>query len=318
LSIVVLSLLEITYRYYLVDFYKPELKNLSTKPILSEDTCKILVLGDSFSAITLGYLNIVQDSLNECKIYNSSISGTTVYHANLIAKKRINDINPDLVIYQVYVGNDLLELNHGLINSGKTPLARKFYWWLSDRIKVLGFINYRMRGLSKYFYNDMETNVPLVNEDDFSPNLYSEREKLYFDINPKYIDQYVNLHPSTKKVQDHYFKIFEELIGKISSNRKAIVLLIPHCSQVAPSYRENMKKLGAQFASDSTIALPGYAFALEVEERLMDKNVSMINLLPYFQKEINRDSLYYPNDPHLSYSGQKVLASILIDQLKKR
>jgi hypothetical protein len=164
----------------------------------------------------------------------------------------------------------------------------------------------------------MGIDLPPVMENEFSPELYSERAKLYIDINPEYIDQSINLHPITEKVKDHYFKIFDELIGKISSNRKAVVLLIPHCSQVAPSYKENMEKMGARFASDSAMETPNYAFALKVEQTLRDKNVSIINLLPYFQNEIKRDSLYYLNDPHLSLIGQKVLASIVIEQLKKR
>lgn len=311
-------MLEITYRFYWIDFYKQEQTQLFEAKATYDDTCKILVLGDSFSAITPGYLNIVQDSLKGCKIYNASISGSTVYHANLIANKRIEDINPDLIIYQVYIGNDLLELDHGFMNNGKTPFVRRIYWWLSDRIKVLSFINYRMRGLDRFFHKDMGVNLPPVMENEFSPELYSERAKLYFDINPEYIDQSINLHPITEKVKDQYFKIFEELIGKVSFNRKAIILLIPHCSQVASSYKENMEELGARFASDPAIANPNYAFALEVEERIKDKNISIINLLQYFQKEIKRDSLYFQNDPHLSNYGQEALAAILIKQLKKR
>jgi len=80
LILVVIILLEIAYRYQIVDFYGKHLRGLNSKTVLANKENKetLLVLGDSFSASPFSYVSHLKDSLPELNVVNASISGTSL------------------------------------------------------------------------------------------------------------------------------------------------------------------------------------------------------------------------------------------------
>ncbi|HZI23585.1 MAG TPA: hypothetical protein VFD46_00825, partial [Chryseolinea sp.] len=103
----VLFTMEVFYRYQVIDFYGVELNAVNPKETLTDDDGKktILVCGDSFTVQAQSWVDQMRSSLPEYNIINSAITGTSIVEASYVAPGRIKTFNPDVFIYQVYVGN---------------------------------------------------------------------------------------------------------------------------------------------------------------------------------------------------------------------
>ncbi|MFA7381752.1 MAG: hypothetical protein WC150_14935 [Bacteroidia bacterium] len=310
-----LVVLEITYRCQLIEFYKPELKALNPlKPIVSGK--KILVFGDSFSADQHSYVNLLRDSFPEYDFVNASISGTGIQETSLIAPDRIRAFKPDMVIYQVYVGNDLTDI-HKPVNQ-KLSLSRNIYWWLSDKLFCLRFLNYR---LAQYKHN-LGMNVEVANVraiDQFTTESYSQREKLYIKSNAAFISQTVLLAPPMEKVFDKYQQELMQFTNLLhEQNIPLLVVFVPHCTQVNATYRNRFALLGADMKDSLALSTDDYPFYNRIKEKLISyPNVSVVNPLPYLrQNEQENNPLYFANDIHLTPHGQKQLGTHVCQEIK--
>ena len=110
LIVIVVILMEVAYRFQIIDFYRAELNALNPHRNAAKTTAKktLLVFGDSFTVQTNSWLNQLRIDSPHYRIINSAITGTSIVEASYIAPGRIKAFDPDIVIYQVYVGNDLL------------------------------------------------------------------------------------------------------------------------------------------------------------------------------------------------------------------
>ncbi len=140
LLVVVLFLFEILYRYQVIDFYAVQLNALNSTEELESQKKKILLIGDSFSARPLGYVADLRKNDTTSTIINSSIPGTGIRQHNLILKNRLQLVQPDEVIYQFYLGNDLTDIEHP-INYSENSVIRNLYWFLADSFLGLQFLN---------------------------------------------------------------------------------------------------------------------------------------------------------------------------------
>jgi len=88
----VFLILEVSYRFYIFDFYGNTFKALNTDVSLINRDQKqtILILGDSFTADPNSYVKHIRDSFPEYNVINSGIPGTSITQANLMLEKRIN------------------------------------------------------------------------------------------------------------------------------------------------------------------------------------------------------------------------------------
>ena len=102
-----LCLLELIYRFQIVDFYKTELETLN--PNLHQDypNGNVLIFGDSFSGFPNGYVEQLRVAYPETNFINCAIAGTGLKQHSLFYKSRIQEFNPKQILYQFYVGNDL-------------------------------------------------------------------------------------------------------------------------------------------------------------------------------------------------------------------
>lgn len=312
-----LLVLEITYRWQLIEFYKPELKALNPlKPKVSGK--KVLVFGDSFTADQHSYVNLLRDSFPEYDFVNASISGTGIQETNLIAPNRIRAFKPDMVIYQVYVGNDLSDI-HKPANRKKISLSRNIYWWLSDKLFCLRFLNYR---LAQYKYS-LGMNVEVANVraiDQFTVDSYSQREKLFIKSNAAFITQTVLLSPPMEKVFDKYQEELMHFTNLLQEqNIPLLVVFLPHCTQVNATYRNRFALLGADLKDSLALSTDDYPFYNRIKEILITyPNVSVVNPLPYLrQNEQENTLLYFANDIHLTPHGQKQLGTYLCQEIKE-
>ena len=140
-----LLVLEWLYRSQLVDTYTPELHTFNLPQMLAPNAKPtLLVMGDSFSASRTSYAGILQDTLQEWRVINAAVSGTGVLQALYMAPKRFAQFHPSIFLYQVYVGNDLFDIRYPTNWRTISPV-RNVYWFLANHLRVIGYLNYRLR-----------------------------------------------------------------------------------------------------------------------------------------------------------------------------
>ncbi len=313
---VVFILLEITYRNYWFDFYGSELallNNLNSNKTKKDTT--LLALGDSFSADPNSYLKTLRQNKPHWQIINSAISGTTITQSRLMAKKRNQQFNPDILIYQIYVGNDLLEYDPPYASSN-ISFFRKSYWFLSRYLKVLPYLNIRLKNIRTLFYNDTPPQPRQIAQK-FDPKKYSHRSRLYFQAEPDYLYQTIFTKEKKQKILQNYFSEIRELLHQFPETTKKIVLVIPHCIQVSDQHQQQMEQLGCTAPPETDFQQISYPFLRALQPALKNSNAKIINALEFLQTIDNPETLFFTNDPHLTPEGQKLLGEWLSKELWK-
>jgi hypothetical protein len=295
-------LLELSYRFYIIEFYSPELRALNSAFSSTEkDQSNVLFLGDSFTGNVDGYVGKLRKKV-PYNLVNSAVSGTGILEASFMAPSRIKRLNPKLVVYQIYLGNDFLDIRHRA--TSQISIIRKIYHTISDRIRVFKFLNYRLGQVRASIYNNLEGEAP-NEKTEFSIDSYNPRQKMIFREEPMYLENSLGL----KNGREKDFKVMVERLHLIEDllpdECELIMLLIPHCAQVNNTYQSRMQSLGSKkgdLSSNAFYQAMGKEFS----------NHTIVNVLEEFQKSDKPNHrLYRENDPHLSDLGQSVLAQIL-------
>lgn len=307
--------LELAYRYQWLDFYKPELLGLNTKEILHSDKKKILICGDSFSADPNSYVKSLRDSLTEYAVINGAVPGTGILQHELYIKNRIEEISPDIFIYQFYVGNDLFDISHPHA-SDKISRLRSGYWWLSDKMLSLAFLNYRFAGVRYSFYDDGGGSYNPKEKDTFSIENYSKREKLNYLADPSLMENTLILKGGREKD----YALFEEklsgIIGMLPAKTKSYFVIIPHQSQISEEYFSRHQKMGS-FSSIPYYNLDEYSLPLYIKLKELCRNnkIAVIDPLEKFKSYEHKEDLYFSNDPHLRIAGHQIISEMLLNAM---
>lgn len=306
IGFITLCLLEVVYRFQLIDFYSKEWNYHAEN--LKKENCnkKLLVFGDSFSADPQSWVYHLSDSLKDVSIYNASLPGVGPETFRLIFNNRVKEVNPDVIIVQLYIGNDLYDM-HKPMNWSQFSMSRNIFWTLGNRFRVLNFVNYRL-GQS---YADVAAEIDPKVQDSFEEGKYSLRTKMYIHGNPNYPCQTIDLSKQLKSSFDELIDCVKEMKENAPLNCSFKVLLLPHCTQVNQYYIDNFKKLSAQFPE-------GWEGSNAWSERIKLANIDVINPLDYFKKlEANEKRLFFDNDPHLKADAQQLLADYIKMELVK-
>jgi hypothetical protein len=311
-----LVLFEIAYRLAVFDFYRPELTAFNPKADL-EDTAQkptLLVLGDSFSAGNESYVNILRTKLPHLRIINSSIPGSGIVQTALIAKSRIQQFRPSLLMYQIYVGNDLFDITYPT-NWEDLSLVRNFYWGMSNYLRSLVFLNYRLgQQTAAILANGYQPYKPCTSvyrsSDEFSPERFLNNEPLMLKADPQLIEKQILLIGERTRDFDYLVKKIQWLVSIKDPHCPFYVLVIPHACQVSKAYRERTKRLGGVFRNETLVEQDNYPFVHLLQDELT--GCVILNPLPVFKdKEEAGIPLYWTNDVHLNPNGNEVLASYL-------
>lgn len=304
-----LLLLEVAYRYQWVDFYGYELAMLNKPAVLSGNTPKVLVLGDSFSATNGSYVTWLNDSLSGYAVVNSAIPGTSMREMSFLAKKRIDRFKPDLLLLQVYPGNDLIDVSHPH-NRQRISWLRNLYWFSAERCACLGWLNYKLAGLRKVIDTEQHFVIPQAG-DTFSVDGYSSRVKLLIKADSSFIAN------SNNVAEGRYCAAFEKMIGyvhtvteyykSVKPDGKIVVIVVPHCSSVSEIYYYNYLRMGA--------ALNGFKsgpdeFTQRLVRQLPDARIVDVTDALIAKEQLG-ERTYYMNDEHLTPVGQKTVADTL-------
>lgn len=308
------GLLELIYRRQWMDFYQPEWKGLNPEALRKGTKPDILVAGDSFTATDSGYVQLLRDSLPGYDVLNAAVPGTGIVQARYILRRRIQQVKPSVFIYQVYTGNDLFDIRHP--HSGKISLMRSAYWWIADRWRILPFINYRMAGIRYRYYDDAGGQYKAKLVEAFSPQHYSRRERFNFTAEPSLIENSLYLESGRHRDMLRWKHIFRSMNRLLPADCKKYLLVLPHCAQVSPLYRERMEQTGARFSHhpETDTDYPMYA---ALQEAAWESGFILINPLQSMRRaEAEGSALYYANDPHLNPRGQQLVGREVYHQLQ--
>jgi hypothetical protein len=331
-----LILIELCYRYQVVDFYRPELSafNKELDGTLSNKDKVILCMGDSFTAGTNSYPEFLRSNLPDHEVINSGISGTGVIQAAYTARNRFKQFDPEIFIYQIYAGNDLFDIRYPA-RLKKAGSVRNLYWSFANQFRSISFLNYRSGQLTtRQTHSDSLTPDSYSitefsahhDEPAFSVERYSKREQMYFEYEPGLIENQVMLLPERRSEFNTFITYLKELLSYCDPEKcKAILFFIPDASQVSLRYLENVQKLGASFSPEYVRSTKlqtsnEYPFLSETRHLLGEENfsnVSILNPLEEFRRvENNGIQLYFNNDPHLTHNGHLVLSQMLLQEIK--
>ena len=310
-----LLLLEVVYRYQLIDFYKPEITYLNDSVKHKKTKKRVLVFGDSFTASLNNYVTILNDSFPNLSFINSGIPGIGAQEINAIAKSRIDHFNPETVIIQLYVGNDLIDIKKP-INWSKISFARNCFWYISNHLLSLRCINYKLGQLKNWIGQSVETNR-LKNNDSFSIDKFSKREKMLLNADPFYYEKSIYVTEDYKERYETYLNCLTKVCELCNERNIAVkILIIPTSCQVNKHYQTNFKKFGAKF-SQNNIQDTLYPFMTKLTKKMTETSTQVLNPLGSFQKADSISKrLYYENDIHLNKNGERVLAQFLIKSFK--
>jgi len=312
-----LGTIELAYRYQWVDTYRVELRAYNPPDILrgARSGPTLLALGDSFTAGTGAYPDALIALLPGWRIVNGGIPGTGIVQANVVAPRRLRTFKPAVCVYQLFAGNDLFDIRYPAGGARLSP-ARRLYWFLASRARSLAFINYR---LGQWRAGAPATYAPFqpspAPPQDFSPDRYDPRERLYLAAEPTLLEDQVLVSPRRAADYGRLLRGLARLRDLCRESGSPLVLLvIPHAAQVAPVYRERMQKLGAAFSAPERMAEPDYPFLAGIRQAFSgDPDVVVVNPLPALQASERKGvPVYFANDGHLNRAGQECVARMLV------
>jgi hypothetical protein len=299
-----LLVLELSYRYQWIDFFKTEFKalNKDVKP----NRANVLVFGDSFTAYPNGYVAHFRKEHPELNVINCSLPGSGPYEMELMASRRISDYPPKGIIYQMYVGNDLTDIAP-LVNWSELSFSRNCYWSVKPYFEIFGLFSRRLSGLQ----TDFDPKKLKQDTASFSTKWYSPRTKMMIRAESNYINHAIQAKGEMKEAMERAKESVAYLRELVPKKVPIYIVVIPHFSQVTKSYGSNYQQLSGHKSSRKI----NYRFIREISKV---KGVKVLNPMRYFrERESNGEQLYFSNDPHLNETGQKALFEFLNGQTKE-
>lgn len=310
IGFITLVLFEICYRCNIVDFYKTEQLALNSIEDLNTENVDVLVFGDSFSATSkeINYIDKLRNIYPDKTILNFSIPGTGIKQLNTFAKEKIKKYKPKTIIYQIYVGNDLLDVER--FNSyQKMPILKNMYWQASNVFLSLAYLNHKVNAFKpRVNYRNNTLKI-----DRFSEVFYNKRSKDFLSINSNYLEETVTVSLGFKKKYKKWLKEIKSFLDSVPKSTEVYFVWIPHCTQVNNYYLDNFKLLNASFKNSNNYKTLDYPFYKKSRTDLMSfKNLKSINTLEAFKMyDTITKRVFFANDPHLNNYGNIVLANRL-------
>lgn len=307
-------LFEMLYRNSIIDFYKAETSHLNSEADLANTSVDFLVFGDSFSATAkeINYIDKLRANNPAKSFVNVSVPGIGIRQVNTFASSKIKKHNPKAIIYQVYVGNDLTDVDH-LWSWEKFSLVRNIYWGISDYFLSLSYLNHK----ASIFSSHVTSRTTTMATDVFRTDYYDQRSIRFLNFDTSYFNNTLMLKTPFASRYDAWLAEMKTFIETIPKDIPVYVVWIPHCSQVNSYYMNNLKTLGATFEDEVAIQQGNYPFFAEATKDLKAYiNVTQVNPLSVFQVNDTTDyRLYFANDPHINDNGNVVLSDFLQSEI---
>jgi hypothetical protein len=324
--LVPLSVFEGLYRWQVVDTYLPELQALNPREDLSQGDGRrtVLVMGDSFTAGAGNYPDILKQAFPLVRVVNGGVTGTGVIQAELMARNRFSTFHPSVFIYQIYVGNDLLDIRYP-VNWAELSVLRNLYWLIANQLRSISYVNYRLGQIGQSSHAETRqmpgsrshTGFGTLTTDSFSVEKYEGRVKLYFRAEPSLVEDSILLKGRRRTDYDTFLDALRRLVAYCEPGLcQAYLLVIPHASQVDQRYVSYMQRLGATFTEPDRLRASEYPFLTGIENAFKTwSHVHALNPLPILREISRKTAVYLANDEHLNQVGQEAIAEFLANKL---
>lgn len=301
---VMLCILEVAYRYQWIDFFKTEYQALNPK--IDRKKPNVLVFGDSFTAHPKSYVDWLRKEHKGYNFINCAMPGSGPYEMELMAARRMEDHPPKAIIYQMYVGNDLTDIDPPT-NWGELSFSRNMYWSTKQYFQIFGLFSRRLSGLQ----TDFDALDVKQGEAPFSAKNYSPRTKMMIRANSSYVQQCVQVQAPFRNALAEAKESIAYLREIVPKKVPIYIVIIPHFSQVTKAYNNRYEEL----SGSKTDLRSNYKLYRQIKKV---KGVKVLNPMAYFrEQEKAGKQLYFNNDPHLTNEGQQVLFTYLDGELKQ-
>jgi hypothetical protein len=282
-----------------------------------------MVFGDSFTANSESYVAELRKNFPQYTFLNHAVPGTGVYEAGLMAKRRLKERPFQVVVYQIFVGNDLINVRK-TINWQQNSIPRNLYYLLSKEIKSVEYLNFQLR---KWRFADKTPSLftsasfdSLQENPVFSPEEYSPFERRMLGADSSMLEDCVLLKNGREEDFAIFMRQIDAFLEEIPHPEAEIFfLVIPHSTQVSEKYRNNFREMGISFPPDSLYATINYPFIRALQSHdVGNKKVHILNVLPDLrEKEAQGYPTYYANDFHINATGQAIMAEVLGREIQK-
>lgn len=272
------------------------------------NTYRILSLGDSFAfGIVPGQYNYnsrIERQLNrrlasenkKFQVINMGIPaiGPKEYLAMLVNEGL--QLNPDLVMVSLFIGNDLLEADR--------VIEKKREWYTYSY--VLSFFNYINEVQKKYegkIYGGKITytdDKPSLAEDKFL-DIQASRAEIFLKDNPEFLTAFNS--------QMEYLQQIKKICD--SKNIKLLVVLLPDENQVNPQLQQQVLTKINVTPEQIDIRQPNQLLTSAFNAQ----QISYIDLLDGFLTESKQENLYKLRDTHWNIAGNRVAARLITPKI---
>ena len=292
----------------------------------NENIRKILVFGDSFvSNISVGdnevFTEVMEENLQNTSVLNMGVNGYGQVQQYLLLNKLFEELNPDLVIFIIYIRNDLTE-NTGGFWLYPQPYSRPSAKW-DEETSTLQFFPpppvepkdqltgsflhfYRRIQLYQFLHQRLHRLLHKIKvEDPYSPSVYTPpelylcRKTLPEDVVPMY-------------------SLTEQLLLKMDRfgrerNVPVFFVIAPSILQVEDGLWDSiLKEFGAN-EEDFDRSLPNQRF-VEFASR---NDLKMFDLLPALRMASQKgEKVYHPKEQHWTKTGNHVVAHALLELIR--
>ncbi len=318
LIIVCLGVSEVMYRWQLLDFYKAELNTLNS-PNIKSSKPYLCVYGDSFSASSKSYVQILRDSLKSFQVINHAIPGTGIEEANAIIASRQQIFPSSIMVYQIYVGNDLVNIRKQTAWE-HLSFFKNCYYTISNHLKFVEWLNYKLsqKAFFARFKKQIGVDNSRYNDDFFSPQFFSPYEKQLLVSEQNLIEN--SVIPLGKRAEDVQ-KLIDELdyFVKVSlkTAQKLYILVYPHCSQVNDFYQDKYRQMGFKITSNARFMEEEFPLIIQIRHHFKsNSSVEIVNPLKAIREnDTPQNRTYLANDFHASAWGQEIVGIELVKKI---
>jgi hypothetical protein len=197
----------------------------------------------------------------EVTFVNMSVPGIGIRQVNTFASSKIKQFNPKAIIYQIYVGNDLIDVNH-LWSWKKFSILRNVYWEASDYFLSLSYLNHKLSVFSPRVNSRSFT----MATNEFRPEYYDQRTQRFLNYDASYINNTLLLKAPFTSRYEAWLGAMQTFMETVPEDIPVYLVWIPHCSQVSGYYMNNLKSLGATFEDEVAVQQSNYLFLLKLRK----------------------------------------------------
>lgn len=313
------------YRLQVVDFYRPELRNVNAPRALAQGAPHgrtILFVGDSFTAWPTSFPSLLRAQLgSDVRVINSGVSGFTLRQIVRILPGRLAEFEPDTVVIQLFAGNDLVELQHPVSWSRLSPV-RNLFWMASDSaFETPAFLNYRLamfRGVVLRRLRGAPEATDRANQSGFRAEAFSAHEKTLIAAEPDYVEAQLGVDARYKGAYARYLRLLGDALDQaMPVARRVIVIVVPDPVQIHERYVERFRLLGGA-VSTARVIEPSAPFLDGITTAVLSRpGVRLVDPLPALRREETEGRVVVRDtDLHLNSNGQRVLADLLAREIE--